>query len=516
MTAEAPVVKLRAGTAALSGWRRVIIPSASDLFFVFFMLWSFLAGENGWKRLLMDSSVALQIRAGQFMIGQHAIPANDIFSFAYPGQRWYLFEWLSELLFGAVHAAWSLKGVVLVTGVVLGLTFTVLFRAMLARGVNCFIALALALIAANGASVAFMARPQIFTFGLLAVTAWMIDADRRRPKAVLWALPGITVLWTNLHGGFFILFPYLGLLVAGCLVEGWLSPEWRVRRYAEARRYASLLAACALASGINPYGFRFHRDVLLYLNDKWVVTYVHEFQSPVFRSEPMFWFMAALFVGLGVAALYLSRRRVVEPLWIVFFGYCALVSVRHTPLFLIVVAPLIASELTIWWSRWTVGLPPSSVARILDGIAGRFGANAGRTTLLVPASIALLCVAGGLAWPTDLPGEVFPSAVASRQADLIARSRVYTSDQWADYLIYENYPRQRVFMDDRHQYYSLKVRNDYLALDTGESKWKNVLDEYSIDAVLCPPNAPLASLLREHRGWRVIEEDRMAVLFALL
>ena len=48
-------------------------------------------------------------------------------------------------------------------------------------------------------------------------------------------------------------------------------------------------------------------------------------------------------------------------------------------------------------------------------------------------------------------------------SDLILQSRVLTTDQWADYLIYIN-PAQKVFIDGRSDFYGPEVGNDYLRL----------------------------------------------------
>ena len=40
-------------------------------------------------------------------------------------------------------------------------------------------------------------------------------------------------------------------------------------------------------------------------------------------------------------------------------------------------------------------------------------------------------------------------------------SRLFTYDQWADYLIYERYPSQKVFMDGRSDFYGSDFLADY-------------------------------------------------------
>ena len=62
--------------------------------------------------------------------------------------------------------------------------------------------------------------------------------------------------------------------------------------------------------------------------------------------------------------------------------------------------------------------------------------------------------------------------IVADNADEIATSRVYTSDGWAGYLIYKNYPRQKVFFDDRHHYFGEPIIADYLKIGAGSRQGK--------------------------------------------
>src|SRR5258708_40316895 len=94
-----------------------------------------------------------------------------------------------------------------------------MFRYALYRGANSLIALALTLLTVSANSLHFHARPHIFTLLFLVISMWLIAADRRRPSRRIWLLVPLTVVWTNLHGGFFIFFPLLALLLIGCPLD---------------------------------------------------------------------------------------------------------------------------------------------------------------------------------------------------------------------------------------------------------------------------------------------------------
>ncbi len=493
--------------------KRLLCPSFSDLFFLLIIVWSFLAGANGWQRLLLDGDTGIHIRVGDYILANHQVPAHDLFSFSKPGQQWYAFEWLSEVLFSFLHGRFGFKGVVLVSGIVIAATFAVLLRYAIWRGSNSLIAMALVMMTVNATSIHFHARPHIFTLLFLTVAVWLLAVDRQKRTRAVWLLVPLTTLWTNMHGGFFMFLALLGLLVIGCALEAYFRGGVAANRWSETVRYCGLGLACGLASLINPYGIRLHFHIFDIVHSKWVADFIDEFKSPSFRSEQLLHFMILLFLGLAVVWPLLARRRITETLWVLFLAYCSLMSVRHVPLYMLVAAPIVAVEISGLWNRWARDQPKHSVPRILDDLATEAQGNFRWTSMWAPLALLFLSVTGSVRWPTGFPEELFPVQMIRRHADRLASARVFTADQWADYLIYLNYPRQRVFLDGRHQYYGERIATDYMKLGGGHHTWQTLIDRYQFDVVLCPVDLPLASLLKYDARWRIVEDDGKTILF---
>ena len=497
-------------------WYGIFIPSVADLFFVTVIAWAFAAGSYGWHGLLMDGDVGTHIRIGDYILAHRSVPTHDFLAFSKPGQEWYAFEWLTEVIFSFLHSQAGLKGVVLLSGVVITAAFTVLLLHALWRGANTVIALALVLMSVNATNIHFHARPHIFTLLFLALALWLIAADRRRRTWALWLLIPVTVFWTNVHGGFLVLFALLGLLVIGSFVESLLWSEQASRGKSDAIRYSLLGAACAAASLVNPYGLKLHLFLLDYLRSDTIRNGVQEFQSPSFRGESMFHYMILLFLGLAITGPLLRKHRLTEVLWIGFMAYNSLVSVRHVPLFLIVTVPILAAELTAWWNRFAQAQSPRSIARTLDAITGQCQGGALRISVWAPAVVIGLALSHSSSWPQNFYDGPYPVKVVAAHAGEIADSRIYTSDKWAGYLIYTNYPRQRVFFDDRHHYFGEANIQDYLKIAGGGMQWRETLDRYRFNLVLCPTNSALASLMKLQPDWKAVEDDGTAVLFKKL
>jgi len=487
-----------------------VVPSFADCCFVAILAWMFLFGAGGWKALLADGDTGWHIRIGEYMLANHAVPTHDLFSFSKPGAPWFAWEWLSDIGFALLFHAAGLKAIVLCAGALIASYATVVVRYAIWRGSNALIAAGVSFLAVGGASIHFLARPHLVTLIFVPACVWLIEADRRKPTPLVWLLIPATILWTNLHGGFVLFLVLLALLVVGNAAEAcWGRPRW-----AAARRYALLLAACSAASLINPFGIGLHSHILEYVRADWIRNVVMEFQAPAFRSEGQSQYEILLAAGLVLSGLLLKRKCVTEALWILFLAHASLVSVRHVPLYVSVAAPIIASELSGLWTTLAASFKKGSVIRILHQL-GEDIAPSFRWTSVWPLAVivALAAIDAPIQWPRDFPADTFPVSMVHANSGLLQSGRVLTVDQWADYLIYWNYPRQRVFVDGRSDFYGEIVAKDYLHLLQGNYDWQAIMNRWDFDRALLPPDWPLASILKLDPSWRILQDDGKAILF---
>ncbi|MEO8658558.1 MAG: hypothetical protein ABI693_08815 [Bryobacteraceae bacterium] len=498
--------------AAKTGWLgRLLVPSFSDVFFAAVVMWLFMAGSGGWSFLLLDGDCGWHIKTGELVLQNGDVPRTDPYSFTKQGEQWFAWEWLADVAFALVHRAMGLKGVVLLAAVLIGAFATVLLRQVLAAGSNLFIGLLGTLLAVGASTIHHLARPHLFTLVLLPCSLWLIQADRERPSHRVWILVPITAVWCNLHGGFVALLACLGLAVVGSAGEGIAgAPEaWK-----RCRRYLLLIVACGAASLANPYGYQLHVHIAEYLRAGWIRELVQEFQSPDFRSESLFQFEMVLFGGLAAAAWLAAKKRYVEVLWVLFWAHSALGSVRHVPLFAAVAIPIVCRELSRVWRRWLEGAATGTSLASLRALE-RAQTGAFLRTSMWPAGFVLIVASlgFGMTWPKDFPEAKFPARSVAAYGGLLRRSRVLTSDQWADYLIYRGYPEQRVFLDGRSDFFGERLVREYAAVTAGRYDWQKILERHGIDVILAPAGWPLATLLKGHSEWQLLRDDGQAVLF---
>jgi len=108
--------------------------------------------------------------------------------------------------------------------------------------------------------------------------------------------------------------------------------------------------------------------------------------------------------------------------------------------------------------------------------------------------------------------DVYPAkAIQTLRGDLTAR--IFANDEWGDYLIYSLYPKHRVFVDGRSDFYGNDFEDKYVDVLNVKYGWEQTLGRFGIDTILLPPTAPLAGALKESSRWRVAYDDGVALVF---
>jgi hypothetical protein len=499
---------------------RLLTPSLGDFFFLAVLVLLFVASAGGWEQLLADADTGWHIRTGEWILRTHTVPHTDLFSFSKPAAPWFAWEWLADVIFAAAYASHGLKGVVLISGLLICGSILIVFRYMLWRGAGIALALLLSMFVANASQIHYLARPHLFTLVLLPLCIWLLDRDRKRSDRTIWLLVPIAALWTNLHAGFLALFACLLLWTAGAFVREWFATSHR-QAIAGLRRHLLLTCACLLATLANPYGWRLHAHAIQYMKSDWIARNVDEFQPPQIRSEGMYEFEAVLLLGVGLIVPIIRRGRYEDAFLVGFWGHEALQAARHIPLFMVVAAPVVGTELALLMDRYSARRSATSWIGATRQLSQEFSVHARRGSIWIPVLAAILWFTpAGQRWPVDFPAR-FPSALIARNTAILAppagpSPRLLSADDWGGYLIFRFYPAIRVFMDGRSDFYGPEIGNDYICLMHGCGRWPQILDRWRFDAALLPADWPLAEFLKSRVGWRIADRDKAAILFQKL
>jgi hypothetical protein len=509
--------ELSSAATAFRNRLRLFKPTLADLLFLAVTLWLIaftVTGDTTGLGLLRDSQTGYHIRVGQYVLANHAVPRTDFLSFTKPGEPFFAWEWLSGVGAALLYEWGGLRVVVVFSVLVLALTILIMLRHLVERGANVFVALFLMHLAIGASSIHYLARPHIFTLLFFAYGLWMVDRDSRERTRCVWTLVLMTALWANLHGGFAGMLATLGILSGGALAE-WIWTK-DAARLADAKRYGLLTALCFVASIANPYGLENHLHIVQFMSDKWYVHLTEEYQPPNFFSAAGAYYGVLLASGIFVAALSLLRKKIGQALVILAWAYLSARSMRHIPLFVIVALPALGSELSALWNKWVDGKPRKSLPETLQQIAKDHQPGLARAGIVTPIFAAVLFFFPlGIGYPKDFPAAVYPTKLVDRHAAEIGAARVFTSDSWGHYLTYRFPAPYRIYIDGRTDFFGDKFTHEYLDALNGAAGWQNTFRKYGVEMALIPSDFQLAAKLRHEAGWKLVEDDGTAALFAV-
>ena len=221
-----------------------LVPSLSDLAFLMPVLVLFWC-TTGVPWLLSDSDTGWHIRTGEWILKNGRIPATDLFSFTKFRQPWLAWEWLSDVSMAAVHRHFGLGGIALLSLLVLGVTSLCIYRSAVEESEHRLIAISFTGLAMAAGTIHWLARPHLVTPLFAAVFCWVLNRADKRPSGerFLLLLPALTILWVNLHGGFFVGTILLMTYGLGAAAEE-LFHGTRENAWVRARKYLFTAGAC--------------------------------------------------------------------------------------------------------------------------------------------------------------------------------------------------------------------------------------------------------------------------------
>jgi hypothetical protein len=516
---------------SLPPWKRVLLPSVGDLIFLA-LLGTLLCTPLSVK-LLADGGIGWHIRAGQIIAETHTVPRVDSFSSSMNGQSWFAWEWLYDLLVGQLERAAGLNGVVWLTAVTIAIVFSSIFRLLVRRGASLLLALALTLLALSASMIHFLARPHVVSWLFTLVWIWILDAtelsaisesgglEERKIQKLIWALPFLMLVWVNTHGGFLVGFVLLGIYCASAaytwatLGEAhWEDAMTRLRAARRTKQLSLIGALTLLATFCNPYGWRLYAHIYEYLSNRFLIDHIDEFQSPNFHGASERCFAVLMLVALVALAARIRPLRLSEGLIVLFAIYSGLYAVRNVPvsslLLVLVAGPLLAQSLPRFRGSF-LGLF-QRMTRVESSLTGHLWP--------VLASVAAFCIAanGGNVGAKRLldahfGSPRFPVQLVTQLEANKPWGPILAPDYWGGYLIYRLYPRTRVVVDDRHDFYGEDFLRDYVTMIHAEQGWEKFLLEHNVCCVLAAKGTALANILEQSKDWKEIYRDEVAVAF---
>jgi hypothetical protein len=514
-------VTARRRTGTAGGWA---IPAVADVVFLICLVGALVTAG---RMISADGDPGRHLAVGEHILRSGAIPRRDVFSHTMGGTPFVPYEWLAEVSSALSYRLAGWAGPVLLHGGVIGLSFGLLFGQIRARGVGLLLALAVTAMAMTTSAVHWLARPHVFTFLGTAVFAVVLDRWRAGTlsRRWLWALPAAMAVWANAHGGFLVAFLLMGAYAAADALRLVVSVG---ERRAAARRLGELAVAGLATLGatlLNPAGVGLLEHVTGYFGKQLLVDNTHEYMSPNFHEKTL-WLFAGMVLLTAAGAAWSPRRPALQEGFLFLgFAFCGLYAARNIPLFAIVAAPLLASQLAALRvePEWDGALPQAARAvlgwlgrrdRRYSGVDARARGHAWGALAL--AGLCVLAARQHAAGLSPLGARIDPKrqpveAVAYLK-QMQPAGNVFNEFGWGGYLLHEMWPSVRVFIDGQTDFYGEALTSEYMQVGAAAPGWEAILDKYGVRWALLPSDSRLARELGGDPGWRVEYRDGFATV----
>jgi len=476
------------------GWNRFV-----SVEWMLLILW--IAGFSiAAMQPLTDPDTPWHLATGQWIIQHLHVPRHDVFSWSMHGKPWVTQEWGFEVCLAVMKNLLGFTGIWLFVVVLLALTVVVLYRLCnrITKGNRVMSAL-LACLGTVPALPFWIARPQIISYFMFAIFFLILQRVRDGKFRTLWAVPGLLIIWANMHGSSIIgiIMLLLEVLLSFIPTIGRLEG---VHLPKGARLRLLLAAVSGFGLGLlNPNGIKTYTYALLSTNPL-MTNNIVEWNSPNFHND--YYKYAIIPFLILVFLLALARNKRIPLRETLYFGGCfaeTLIHQRFLPYLALAAVPMLAPVVGDWVRSL---LRPSHIMQIINGVL-------------------VVAVAGLFGWQSvQLRGPMskhwsagsYPIyAVQFLEAHHLTHKRILNAYGWGGYLIYMGIP---TFIDGRTDIFIQNgVFANYLNLQNGGWNARELLTKYAFNVALVPSNYALTSILSSDTSWKLEYSDATAEVF---
>ena len=491
-----------------SGWLRYFLPGLGEVIFAAV----FIAVLGLGPRLFnVDGDLGRHLTIGQYILDELSIPTRDIFSHTLSGEALTPHEWLAQVLFAAVHGLEGFDGLVWLAALILGGTFWLIYREAFERSGQILTAAGFTCLAAAASSLHWLIRPHLVTIDFTAI--WVRQCEKIRAgkkRSWIW-LPGLMLLWVNLHGAFLV-----GIMIWMMYFLGAFLSGERVRT--AGLRWGLSGLTTLLVTGINPVGWEIYSTGFGFLGNRYLVGHTAEYLPPDFH-HPSTWPFLLLIAG-SLFLLGLTRIRLHPSHAVLLAGWTAmgLYSTRNIPLYAVIAAPIL-TEAGAEGLNSLQNKPAGWFRKLQDRLSQiQDHLNPGIWGALLMIFTAMILLMGYNLGPGAAPNryqaDKFPVQAADWLEEHPQEGNPFNYFPWGGYLLYRGWPDMRVFIDGQTDFYGEELTREYEQVLTQSGEWLAVLERYQVRWVIMPKGLGVVEELLGRESWTLIYQDQTTEIAA--
>ena len=488
-------------------------------------------------RAIFDLDIWLHLKTGELILKNRIIPSHDIFSFTLKAKPWVDHEWLFQVISYLVYSKWEAEGLIILQCCIILLSLWVLFLIGY-RVIKSYLEVALFIFVAAYASTSrFNIRPDMFSLFFFVLYLYFLRfyIDKKR----IWLLVPLQVIWTNLHGYFF-LGPLLILLfiIAEFLrrkiksLPGQWKTEPALSDIAN-RRLKKIFLFILLACIINPaglkgalYPFDIAKEVLLGRSQIFFRD-IQELQSTLQVGKHLTnfgYYKLIVIFCFSLIVINFKRLKMVDILLALFFLPFSF-TLRNMAFFSFLCFTIIISYLPQTISTISVNIRVQTPLK--KSLYGLFKCGiAIALIVLFWQRINTILAQGYYDFDSrKLKSPLFgidygryPKKAVDFILEHSVSPNILNDFNSGAYLIGRTYPERKVFIDGRTELYGPEFFKKYLDLMKGDvSAFDEIIDKYKLETILLSTASDFFYDIIKHiygsPQWKLVFLDNSGIVF---
>lgn len=454
-----------------------------------------------------DSDTWWHLRAGQTIFQSKSLLTTDIFSHTQAGSAWINHSWLAQLFWYGLLALGGWPGVSLGLAIIVTGAFRLVWRQ--SEG-NLYAKAFGVVLGAITSSVVWAARPQMVSFFLAALTAFLLHRFKKEGKSLLPWVPLLVLVWVNAHGGFAV-----GFILLGCYLIGEIFNRLTGHPAAidgkHLKHLLLTLIICLAVVPINPYTWRMWLYPFQTVGIGVLRDFIAEWQSPNFHQPIVQPFLAMLLLLLAAIARSGKKLDWVELALLGAWTTLSFFAVRNVPLFALICTPILIKYATL---ALEAQFGPLGVGRTRQLPKPFYWLNWGLLALLIPGAGAQAISVLSPSAIAKAEAERFPVNAVAFIRETNPAGPLFNSYNIGGYLMYHLWPDYPVYVDGRTDLYDDDFLRAYLQTANGLPGWQRSLEKDGIQLAIVEKNIPLTLALESTPGWEKIYYDDMSAIFS--
>ena len=469
------------------------------------------------------------LKVGEWIFLNDKVPTNDILSYTASDHPYLDSHWLFQFLIYFVYNLAGLKGLIFLKICIFSIPFYCLLK--VTEGRKSVFTIVLIIIGVVLVQERSFLRPEMITFLFSTLYLLILSRYKESSSKIIYVLPALQVLWTNMHGlfiiGIFIVFcSVVGELIAGKIMLRCKCYEHTPLEGKHFNKLFLVFLVVIVCTFINPYGINGVAYPFLLFSEigpdahVWMKKIEEVYPTFSYNTNSTILLYYQVFVIFTGFSFFLNIRKIQIPFIILYTGllYISLLANRNISLFVF----------------------PASFIAISNArnISERFGIFCNhinrRFKVLLPAAYICLLVFVVLC-VKDVVNDVFytkgmstgrfgfgvsarfPKGAVKFIKDNKIEGNIFNDNVIGGYLAWSLHPWKKIFIDGRWEVYGEKFLTKYGDSMKQYNLLRGFLKNYNVKIILLSHESmesyKLIPFLYQSKDWKLIYFDSVSSLF---